>query len=122
MFEPLINRGTFDEHIDRMACARVWGSHIELQTATSLFKMPVFLCTCTTSQSGHQGYKWNFYKPFPPGTLVHPTPQELSHIELCHTGGCHFDCVLSNDLIFTESVIERKLHVQHLYHYTVVQY
>ena len=120
MFEPLIIRGTFDEHIDRMTCARVWGSHIELQAAASLFEMPVFVCT--TSQSG---YKWNCYKPFPPGKLVYPPPQErpntldlLSHIELCHTGGCHFDCVLSNDLKF--SLIEPKLHVQHLYHYTVL--
>ena len=101
MFEPLIIPRTFDEHIDRMACARVWGSHIELQAAVSLFEMPVFLCTCTTSQSGHEGYKWNFYKPFPPGKLVHPPHQELSHIELCHTGGCHFDCVLSNNLKFS---------------------
>ena len=73
MFKPLIIRGTFDGHIDQMACARVQGSRIELQAAVSLFEMPVFLCECTTSQPGHQGYKWNFYKPFPPGKLAFAT-------------------------------------------------
>ena len=47
MFEPLIIQGTFNEHTDQMACARVWGSHIELQAAASLLEMPVFLCACT---------------------------------------------------------------------------
>jgi len=52
MFEPMITQGTFVEHIDQMACASVWSSHIELQAAASIFEMPIFLCT--TSQSRHQ--------------------------------------------------------------------
>ena len=74
MFEPLIIAETFDQHIDRKACARVWGSHIELQAAASLFEMPVFLCT--TSQSEDKHYKWMCYKPFTPEQLIYPPPQE----------------------------------------------
>lgn len=123
MFEPLIIAETFDQHIDRMACARVWGSHIELQAAASLFEMPVFLCT--TSQSEHQEYKWMCYKPFSPEKLTYPPLQErpktldlLSHIELCHTDGCHFDCVLTKELQF--SLIPPKLYTQHTYQHTVL--
>ena len=124
MFEPLIIGETFDQHTERMACARLWGSHIELQAAASLFEMPVFLCT--TSRSEYQVYKWTCYKPFPPEKLIFPPPQErpktlhlLSHIELCHTGGCHFDCVLSKDQTF--SLIQPKIHAQHTHHHTVLQ-
>ena len=63
-----MNHWSFQEHTDWIACTRVWGSHIELQAASSLFEMPVFLCN--TSQCGHQGYKWNCYKPFTLGNLV----------------------------------------------------
>ena len=44
MFELLVITETFDKHIARMTCARVWGSHIELQAAVSLFEMLVFIC------------------------------------------------------------------------------
>ena len=38
MFELLIIRGSFDEHKDWMACARVWSSHIELRPQHPYFK------------------------------------------------------------------------------------
>ena len=125
MFEPLVIRETFDKHIERMTCAQVWGSHIELQAAASLFEMPVFICTTGNASQFEQGYKWTCYNLFPPGKLKFPPPQErpktldlLSHIELWHTGGCHFDCVLSKDLKC--SLIQPKLHVMHLYHHTIL--
>ena len=104
-----MNHWSFQEHTDWMACTRVWGSHIELQAASSFFEMPVFLCN--TSQSGHQGYKWNCYKLFTPVKktsgnktmkLVYPPPQEkLKTLDLlCHTGVYHFACH-SNDLKFS---------------------
>ena len=97
MFEPLITAETFDQHINQMACAGVWGSHIELQAAASLFQaaaslfqMPVFLCT---SSQPEQDYKWICYNPFSSEKLISPplqerpkTPDLLNHIELCHTG------------------------------------
>ena len=96
MFEPLVIRETFDKHIERMTCAQVWGSHIELQAAASLFEMPVFICTTGNASQFEQGYKWTCYNLFPPGKLKFPPPQErpktldlLSHIELWHTGDCH---------------------------------
>ena len=64
MFELLIKAELFDHLIDQMARARVWGSHIKLQAAASLFQMPVFLYT--TSQSEHQQYKRMCYKPLSP--------------------------------------------------------
>ena len=73
-FEPLIIGATFDQHIDQMANARVWGSHVELQAAASLFNMPVFLCT--TSHSANHEYKWICYKLFPSEELTHPAPQD----------------------------------------------
>ena len=125
MFEPLVITETFDKHIERMTCAQVWGSHIELQAAASLFEMPVFISTTGLGSQSEQGYKWTCYNPFPPEKLMFPPPQErpktldlLSHIELCHTGGCHFDCVLNKDLNF--SLIQPELHVQHMYLNTVL--
>ena len=100
-----------------------WGSHIELQAAASLFEMPVFISTTGLGSQSEQGYKWTCYNPFPPEKLMFPqerpkTLDLLSHIELCHTGGCHFDCVLNKDLNF--SLIQPKLHVQHIYLNTVL--
>ena len=45
----------------------------------------------------------------------------LSHIELCHTGGCHIDCVLSKDLKFfhTDSSTVTQ-HVQHMIFVTFI--
>lgn len=57
MFEPLVITETFDKHIERMTCARVWGSHIELQAAASLFEMPVFISTTGLGSQSEQGYK-----------------------------------------------------------------
>ena len=59
MLELLIKAELFNQLIDQTARARVWGSHIKLQAAASLFEMPVFLYT--TSQSEHQEYKWMCY-------------------------------------------------------------
>ena len=49
MFEPLVTRETFDKHIEWMTCARLWGSHIELWAAASLFEMQVFIRTTGTA-------------------------------------------------------------------------
>ena len=57
-------------------------------------------------------------REFPPPQERPKTLDLLSHIELCHTGGCHFDCVLSNDLKF--SLIQPKLHVMHIYIITLL--
>ena len=105
MFELLINAEMFNQHIDQTACERVWGSHIKLQAAASLFEMPVFLYT--TSQSEHQEYKWMCYKPLSPEKLMYFPSQErtktldlIRHIEDCYIGGPHFDCVLIEDRRF----------------------
>ncbi len=122
MFEPLLITATFEEHTERMAYNRVFGSHVELQAAASLFEMPVYLCTISP-QDGQ--YKWTQYKPFPPDKLVYPPSKErpttlnhLSHIELFHTGGNHFDCVLCiSDQLF--SLAPPEVPVKHFYDKTL---
>ena len=125
MFEQLIIAETCDQHINRMACARMWGSHIEFQAAASLLEMPVFLCT--TSQSEHQVYTWMYYEPFSPENLIYPPPPQkrpktlnlLSRIEFCHMGAYHFDYVLTEDLQF--KLIPPKLYIQHTHHHAVLR-
>ena len=99
--------------------------HIEIQAAASLFEMLVFICTTGNASQSEQGYTNASYNSFSPRKLTFPPPQErsktldlLSHIELCHTGGCHFDCVLCKELKF--SLIQPKLHVMHIYNHTIL--
>ena len=78
-----------------MACARVWSSHIELQAAASLFEVaasfPVYYLTIWASRVQVELLQTI------PTKEINPPPQERpnSHIELCCTGGCRFDCVYS---------------------------
>ena len=127
MFEPLVIRETFDKHIERMTCARLWGSHIELQAAASLFEMQVFIRTTgTASLTIWARVQMDLLQSIPTRKTKVPSSSGkayktfdlLSHIELRHIGGCHFDCVLSKDLKF--SLIQPKLHVMHLYHHTIL--
>ena len=82
MFELLIIRGSFDEHKDWKACARVWSSHIELQAAASLFQVaasfPVYYLTIWASR-----VQVKLLQTIPTKE-INPPPQERtnSHIEL----------------------------------------
>ena len=71
----------------------------EVLTASSLYQVPIYLCSAHTTT--HE-YLWMMYEPVDRAHLVFQgdvqrTLATNNHIELCHTGGDHFDCVFDKD-------------------------
>lgn len=85
-----------------------WGTQVELQAAAILFQKPLYVLTQCTNDK--EEYNWILYKPDYSVNLVFPAETEakclstfvtiLQHLEICHTNGCHYDCVMDyNDQI-----------------------
>ena len=96
--QPYI-RGDIREYVVKVKLTRVWGTAVELLAAATLFETAVF--TFTPHETG---YHWLCYKPLTSSKLIYPTkearPQRLNHIdhiELFHTCGCHYDCIMASD-------------------------
>lgn len=99
IFKDIVE-GDIEEHIARMRHLRHYGSAVELKAAATMLQMPVY----TLSSAGCNYYRWLCYHPHPESTPLtfpsEPYPrlaQELDHIELLHTGGTHYDCVVSDE-------------------------
>ena len=92
-----------EEHLGRMRYQRCWGTALEILAAASLLQIPIY--NYTSAGTIHGKYKWVCYKPLSESALTwfpqdEPYPRrvwEMSHIELLHSGGCHYDCIV--DLI-----------------------
>ena len=103
LFQPLVISGKLEEHIQYMLHSRQWGTQVELQAASTLFQMDLY--TLRQSPQTHE-YGWTRYKPHEATNLQFPTenyPRTLNamdHMELCHTGGCHFDCIVDEENLF----------------------
>ena len=86
-----------------MLHSRQWGTQVELQAASTLFQMDLY--TLRQSSQTHE-YGWTRYKPHKPANLQFPnenylrTLKEMDHMELCHTGGGHFDCIVDEENYF----------------------
>jgi len=97
-FQPFLTT-PLEDHIRHMRHERIWGTAIELMAAASLMQMPVY--TYTPVPRGV--YRWVRYNPLKESTLVFPEEpyptqaNDLNHIELLHTSGCHYDCIGTTD-------------------------
>jgi len=89
-FQPFLTT-PLEDHIRHMRYERIWGTAIELMAAASL--MLHHLCV----------YRWVRYNPLKESALVFPEEpyptqaNDLNHIELLHTSGCHYDCIGTTD-------------------------
>ena len=100
-FLPYSNN--IEEHLGRMRYQRCWGTALEILAAASLLQMPIYTFTSAGSKQGR--YRWVCYKPLVESALTwfpedEPYPRkafEMSHIELLHSGGCHYDCIVDQD-------------------------
>ena len=99
-FSPLVFTGCINEHITSMKCLGKWGTQVELQAAASLAQVPVYVLTKGATEEAQ--YNWIMYKPhlntqltFPDESLHFLFDDVLGHLELCHTNGDHYDCIIN---------------------------
>ena len=98
-----INEATIDEHIQKMKRPFLWGTHVELMAAASLFQVHIYYCT--KAQAGNH-YKWERFATISSSVEVkYPEQSEIffnksqipSHFELAYYSGWHYNCVVSAD-------------------------
>ena len=99
VFEKYIMKGTFEEHISAMKQQGAWATQLEIFAAASLYQLPIYLCS--PHPTTHE-YRWLMFKPVDHAHLYFQEDMlkmlpTSNHIELCHTGGDHFDCVFDQD-------------------------
>lgn len=99
-FSSLIFTGSFSKHIASMKYLGKWGTQVELQAASSLAQIPIYVLTKETNEEAE--YKWIMYKPHLTANLKFPDEElhflfddTLGHLELCHSNGNHYDCVIN---------------------------
>ena len=98
-FTALVFTGSFSQHVASMKCPGIWGTQVELQAAASLAQTPIYVLT----KQGTEGadYKWIMYQPQSIANLKFPDElsflfkNTLNHLEICHTNGNHYDCVIN---------------------------
>ena len=81
----------------------VWGTHMEVIAAASLFQVPVYVTKESDSVDGE--YLGQVIGPLPSEKLRYPViadhpPVEiatLTHFELAYTRGTHYDSIVSID-------------------------
>ena len=77
------------------------GTHVELQAAASLLKLPIYVFT---QKNGSDDYYWEVFKPIRNGQTVLKFPESdiekprgVYHYEICHTMRCHYDIIALSD-------------------------
>ena len=99
-FSALVFTGSLNEHIASMKYSGKWGTQVELQAAASLAQIPIYVLTKGSTEVAE--YKLIMYKPhlianlkFPDQDLHFLFDNILNHLEICHTNGNHYDCVIN---------------------------
>lgn len=96
-FQTFVWQGNVEDHARRMRREGIWATQVEIAAAASYLGMPIFSCT---PHPQTKNYYWVCFKPL--ANLTYP-PNRVEvnlasqHIELCNTGGIHFDCVVRSD-------------------------
>ena len=101
---PVINQLSISEQVRHMMRPHVWGTHLEIKAAATLFQLPIYFCTTSTRGS----YSWNIFQPISPDHISFPIfPEEelqelperekITHIEMYHLRNLHYDVIASVD-------------------------
>ena len=106
-----INKPTIKEQVEHMLRDHVWGTHLEVKAAATLFQIPIYCCTQQSLQHDVP-FTWSVVQPIPLNLAKLPyiidevaqEKEEISHIELFHHNG-HYDAIVSleNGKLCTEA-------------------
>ena len=98
--QPYVD-GDVREYVVKVKLTRIWGTAVELLAATTLFEIPIFTFSLHQTTAG---YHWLCYKPLTSNKLIYPNKEvrpsrlnHIDHIEILHTSGCHYDCIIAID-------------------------
>ena len=80
-----INQPTITEQVKYMSRPCVWGTHLEVKAAATLFKLPIFFCT-QSSQNGP--FSWSVVQPITPGNISFPIITEETFGKMSITLKC----------------------------------
>lgn len=94
-----INKPTIDEQVKHMLRPTVWGTHLEIKAAATLFQLPIYYCKRST-QTG--SFDWNVVHPICPDNISFPPimdeeleeKEDINHFEICYDG-IHYDAIVS---------------------------
>lgn len=105
VFEAFVMKGTFEQHVSTMQREGAWGTQVEMCAAACYFQVPFYLCS---PHPASKTYRWLLFESLDRARFHsevngdQQTPR-VKHVELCHTGGDHFDCVLNKDNLIPTS-------------------
>ena len=87
IFAPLVTgQSSVEQHLVNMSTPGVWATQVEIQAATEVYGVPLYLKPSTTS------YHWHCYSPRIRSQQY--TVERINHIELAHPQQVHFEVVL----------------------------
>ena len=89
------------DHLKLMEYQREWGTQLEIHVAATILQMPIYVCT---QKSKTMEYFWEVFNPRPNSSLRYTAdimtmtkPIGYHHLELCHSGRCHYDIITMAD-------------------------
>lgn len=105
VFEKFVMKGTFEHHVSTMRREGAWGTQVELCAAASYYQVPFYLCS---PHPASKKYRWLLFKSldrvcFNSEVNRNPQTPRVKHVELCHTSGDHFDCIVNKDNVIPTS-------------------
>ena len=94
-----VNRSTIKEQVQHMNCPHVWGAHLEIKAAATLFQLPISFSTWSEQSSS---LTWSVHYPIPPNNTTFPLivdedliqKKDISHIEMYHHRS-HYEAIVS---------------------------
>lgn len=105
-FQQYVMQGNIEEHIITMRREGAWATQVETYGAASFYQIPLYICS---PHPATKQYRWLAITPLDRAHLQfedssRPQMQSnITHVELCHTYGDHFDCVLGDKTLFPTS-------------------
>ena len=95
-----VNCSTVKQQVQHMSKPNSWGTHLEIYAAATLFRIPVYYCTQSTSDSR---YTWGVFNPIVADRITFPVITEdlllnrtaTSHIEMYYHSSVHYDAIVS---------------------------
>ena len=96
-----VNRSTIKDQVQDMNCPYVWGIHLEIKAAATLFQLPISFSTYLEQSSS---LTWSGNYPIPPNNMTFPLivdedlkqKKDVSHTEMYHHRS-HYEAIVSMD-------------------------
>ena len=107
---PTVNSPTIDEQVEHRMLPSVWGTHVELIAAATLFQLPIYFCTHSATNT----FSWNVAKPLAHENISFPViineefqqiDRTINHIEVYYHDNCHYDTIVTIDSDITPDTV-----------------